>query len=105
MDPTTTRNGRSSTGLPRVTRGWTLGEPDDLPKGYGYLVHTGMDPSRCRTVRPASRLPRACGDGPQVGAQKQWQVSVTPCTRGSTGLTQLTTAILVPAYFFLARWR
>ena len=66
------------------TRGWTRPRPGVDHLAGGFPAHAGMDPTPAHTDRPASRLPRTRGDGPNRLATLHHLYGASPHTRGWT---------------------
>ena len=76
-------NSRAPTSTPRM-RGSTLDRRVGDPAGRVYPAHAGIDLFLHQTERGIDRLPRACGDRPNLYTAGTVAVSSTPRMRGST---------------------
>src|SRR5690606_28030011 len=65
-------------------RGWTLSTWAFTTGTTGCPARAGMDPTVAGSAAPTLRLPRASGDGPAAGQERQPHRGVAPRERGWT---------------------
>jgi len=84
MDPSRLPLHRHALGAAPRERGWTLAPGDRLGVRRGCPARAGMDPGAATSPAPATRLPRASGDGPTLFGRPDVLERAAPRERGWT---------------------